>query len=284
MIEGKEDLMRWIRSFLAAAIALSLVAGCGIVQTKNTVSAASGKKTFHVRAASEYSLKLPASWKNNYVLKKSRDEEYGSFLSFYAKKCYQQTKEGWLFSIMRYKDDSYMDIPSYELVGRWNGMNYVAVFPTDIQTIGATKTAKKQYRKLYMDSLWAAASIQPAKKAGKGKNVYVAPAFSLKFPSGWKDNYIVKRSGKKNKNLSVSFYAKKCYKQTKEGWLFSIKEFLDESYQELPAYELAGRWNGISYVAVFPTDVQTQGATKAAGKQYQKLSKSVEKVVRSIRR
>lgn len=185
---------------------------------------------------------------------------------------------------MRYKDDSYMDIPSYELVGRWNGMNYVAVFPTDIQTIGATKTAKNNI----VSCIWIhCGQLLPSsrqKKAGKGKNVYVAPAFSLKFPSGWKDNYIVKRSGKKNKNLSVSFYAKKCYKQTKEGWLFSIKEFLDESYQELPAYELAGRWNGISYVAVFPTDVQTQGATKVAGKQYQKLSKSVEKVVRSIRR
>lgn len=273
--------MRIIRSVLAAVITLSLVAGCGSIQTKKTVSAATDKK-IKVKAASDFTLKLPASWKNNYVLKRSKNKKHGSYVAFSSKKCYKQTKDGWLFTIMRYKDDSYTDMPSYELVGKWNGYHYVALFPTDVQTEGATKTAKKQYSKLNAGSAKAAASIQPVKKTRKGKGVYRVSDFSLKLPNSWKNSYIVKKEGKKKKDSCVAFYAKKCHKQTKLGWLFSIARYKDESYQELPSYELVGKWNGFNYVAVYPTDVQFERTTKAAAKQYQKLSKSVEKVARSI--
>ncbi len=80
----------------------------------------------------------------------------------------------------------------------------------------------------------------------------------------------------------MAFYAKKCYKQSKAGWLFSIGRYADESYQELPYYELVGKWNGTYYVAVFPTDVQFAGVTKTAMKQYQKLDKSVKKIIKSV--
>lgn len=275
--------MKRLRAFLAAVITLSFLAGYGSIQTKDTASAAA-KKADTVKAASDFTLKLPAGWKNNYVQKSTKNEKHGSHVVFYAKKCYKETKEGWLFSIQRYKDDSYMDLPSYELVGRWNGMSYVAVFPTEVQTMGATKAAKKQYRKLVGDSFAAAASIMPVKKAGKGKGVYRTSAFSLKLPENWKHNYTVEKSAKNSKDFYVSFYAKDCHKQTKAGWLFSIETYEDETYQELPAFELVGKWNGISYVAVFPTDVQSEGASKKAEKQYQKLSRSVEKVARSIQR
>lgn len=274
--------MRIIRSVLAAVITLSLVAGCGSIQTKKTVSAATADKQIKIKIDSDFTLKLPASWKNNYVLKKSKKKKNGSYVAFSSKKCYQETKDGWLFSIMRYKDDSYTDMPSYELVGKWNGYYYVALFPTDVQTEGATKAAKKQYSKLNANSTKVAASIQPIKKKRKGKSVYRVSDFSLKLPNSWKNNYIVKKTGKKRKNSYVAFYAKKCYKKNKLGWLFSIARYKDESYQELPAYELVGKWNGFNYVAVYPTDVQFEGTSKAATKQYQKLSKSVEKVARSI--
>lgn len=275
--------MKRLRAFLAAVITLSLVAGYGSIQTNDTAAAAV-KKNDTVKAASDFTLKLPAGWKNNYVRKSTKNEKHGSHVVFYSKKCYKETKDGWLFSIQRYKDDSYSDLPSYELVGRWNGMNYVAVFPTEVQTMGASKAAKKQYRKLCGDSFPAAASIMPVKKAGKGKGIYRTSAFSLKLPEDWNNNYTVTQSEKKGKDFYVSFYAKECHKQTKAGWLFSIEAYVDESYQDLPAYELVGKWNGISYVAVFPTDVQSEGASKKAAKQYQKLSRSVEKVARSIRR
>lgn len=274
--------MRIIRPVLAAVLTLSLVAGYGSVQTVKTVSAAT-KKTITVKT-SDFTIKLPAGWKNNYVKKSSKGTKHGSYVAFSAKKCYKETGDGFLFSIWRYKDDSYTDLPMYELVGKWNGMNYVAMYPTDIQTMGATKAAKKQYRKLNAGSYEASFSIQPVKRTGK--NIYRAGDFSLKLPASWKGNYTVEKSNKNDKEFSyVAFYAKKCHKQVKQqGWLFSIGRYTDEAFRELPAYELVGKWNGIYYVAEFPTDVQYEGATAAAVKQYRKLEKSVEKVVRSIGR
>lgn len=272
--------MRIIRSILAAVLTLSLVAGSGGFLKEQAVSAAA-KKTITVKT-DDFTIKLPAGWKNNYVKTSSKDKKHGSYVAFYAKKCYKETGDGFLFSIWRYKDDSYTDLPMYELVGRWNGMNYVAVFPTDIQTMGATKAAKKQYRKLNEDSYDVTFSIRPIKKTGK--NVYRAGEFSLKLPASWKGNYTVEKSGRDEENSFVSFYAKECHEETGEGFLFSISKYEDESYKELPAYELVGKWNGVSYVAEFPTDVQFIGASEKAVKQYQKLNKSVEKVVRSIAR
>lgn len=274
--------MKKIRLILAAVITLSLVAGYGSVQTERTVSAAGKNKNITIKAASDFTLKLPAGWKNNYVKESSKGKKQGSYVTFSAKKCYKETGDGFLFAIWRYKDDSYTDLPMYELVGKWNGMNYVAVFPTDIQTMGASKAAKKQYRKLNAASYDAAFTIQPAKKTGK--NVYRAGDFALKLPASWKGNYTVEKSGKDEKNSFVSFYAKSCHEETGEGFLFSIAQYEDESYKELPAYELVGKWNGVSYVAEFPTDVQSVGATEQAAKQYQTLNKSVVKVVRSIGR
>lgn len=274
--------MKIIRSFLAAAITLSLVAGFGGVQMKKSVFVEAKEKKIKIKAASDFTLKLPSNWKNGYVMKKSKKIKHGSYVAFYSKKCHRQTKAGWLFTIMRYKDDSYTDMPSYELVGKWNGYSYVALFPTDVQTDGAAKSAKKQYNKLNVGALKAAASIQPIKKKMK-KGTYHVDDFSLMIPKSWKKNYTVERSKtKKKKDSYVAFYSKKCHKQTKAGWLFSIGRYTDESYTDLPAYELVGKWKGVNYVAIFPTDVQSEGATKAAVKQYQKLSKSAEKVARSI--
>lgn len=90
--------MKYIRPFLAAVLTLSLVTGFGSVQMKKTVSAAT-KKNITVKAASDFTLKFPAGWKNNYVKKSSKSKKHGSYVAFYAKKCYKQKKEGWLFSI-----------------------------------------------------------------------------------------------------------------------------------------------------------------------------------------
>lgn len=282
--------LRRLRYIISAIIVLSLVAGYALpiagdvgIPMENTVLAATNKK-ITVSINSDFTLKLPVNWKNNYVIKKSKKKEKFPYVAFYSKKCYQQKKEGWLFTIMRYKDDSYTDMPSYELVGKWNGYQYVALFPTDVQTEGASKTAKTQYKKL-SKGIWAAVtSIKPIKKRAKGKDIYICSDFSLKLPSSWKNNYIVKAGGKKKKFSYVAFYEKGCYRQKKQGWLFSIGMYTDETYKELPSYELVGKWNGVSYVAEFPTDVQFEVASKAAAKQYQKMSKSVGKVVRSIRR
>lgn len=282
--------MKKIRNVLIAILTLSFVAGYplsmtgdGSIQIKKTVSQAATDTKIMVQAASDFSLKLPADWKNNYVLKSSKKIKHGSYVSFSSKKCYQQTKEGWLFTIMRYKDDSYTDMPSYELLGKWNGYYYIALFPTDIQTMGATEDAKKQYQKMSAEVMDAATSIKPSKTAKKGEETFKVSDFSLKLPAGWKNNYVVEKTGKKKKDSYVLFYAKKCFKQTGLGWLFSIARYSDESYKELPDCELLGKKNGIYYVAIYPTDVQSEGATKAAQEQYYKLNKTVRKVAKSIK-
>lgn len=291
--------MKKIRKVLIAVLTLSLVAGYplsmmghplfmtghpplqtgeGSIQTKETVVKAATSKKFKVRAASDITLQLPASWKNNFVLKSSKKIKHGSYVSFSSKKCYQQTKEGWLFTIMRYKDDSYTDMPSYELLGKWNGYSYVALFPTDVQTMGATKEAKKQYQKMSASIMDVAMSLRLEMP---GETFHVSD-FSLKLPAEWKNNYVVKKIGKKKNDSYVVFYAKKCYNQTKLGWLFSIARYSDESYKELPAYQLLGKKSGIYYVAVYPTDVQSEGATKAAQRQYHTLYEQVEQAAGSL--
>lgn len=284
MERRKEIAMRQIiHSVLAAVIILSFAAGFGSFQMDKTAFAAETDKKIKVKAASDFTLELPADWKNCYVQKSSKNKKHGSYVAFYSKKCYKQGKQGWLFTIMRYKDDSYEDMPSYELVGKWNGYYYVALFPTDIQTEGVTKAAKKQYNKLNESSLKAAGSVQPAKKIKKGKGIHRFSDFALKLPDNWKNKYIVKKSRKKKEFSYVAFYAKKCYKKNKTGFLFSIARYKDTSFFELPSYEVVGKWNGFYYVAEFPTDVQFENTSKSATKQYQKLNKSVEKVVRTIR-
>lgn len=273
--------MRIIRTVLAAVLALSLVAGYGGTQTKKTVLAAEAGKAVRIKAASDFTLKVPADWKGNYVMKGTKKTKVGSYVSFYSKKCYKKTKEGWLFTIMRYKDDSYQDMPAYDMVGKWGGYYYIALYPTDVQTMGAGKAAKRQYDKMNQSSVAVAKSICPAKKKQSMKGFCRAVDFALKLPSGWKGNYIVEK-GKKKSDSYIVFYSKKCYNQSKQGWLFSVVRYKGDSYQDLPAYELVGRWNGYDYVAEYPTDVQYEGAPKAAQRQYVKLAKSVEKMARSI--
>lgn len=268
--------MKVLRFFLAALLALSLAAGSVSAFSPDTVSAATNRKVT-VKAASDFNLKLPAGWKGQYVMKSSKGTKHGSYVAFYSKKCYQQTKEGWLFSIMRFADDSYVDMPDFELVGRWNGYSYVALFPTDVQFIGSTKAAQKQYTKLNNTARTAAASISPVTKKRSGDSVYQCSEYSLKLPAGWKDSYVVEED-----DSCVAFYSKKCYEEAKEGWLFSIMRFTDDSYQEIPSYQLVGKWNGVNYVVSAPKVVPLEGSSEDAVKQYKKLARSVEEVIYTI--
>lgn len=266
------------------AAALILSAGADIPFTVLPVSVEAAEKSITIKPDSDFILSVPAGWKSNYTVKKSK--KHRSYVTFSAKKCHKENGDGCLFSIMRYKDDSYADeLPEFELVGKWGGMNYVAVFPTETQTYGVSKAAKKQYKKLVNGAYSAAFSIRPAKKRAADTGIYRASDFSLKLPAEWENNYTVYTQGKKTENGSyVAFYAKKCHEETGEGFVFGITRFKDNSYTDLPDYELVGRWNNVSYVAVFPTDVQFEGTSKKATKQYKTLEKSARKTARSILR
>lgn len=197
-------------------------------------------------------------------------------------------------NVYKYRDDLYImalailrnetdaeDAVSNAILKAYENRGQIKVFPTDIQTYHVSKAAKKQYTKLVRGIYEVLASIRPVKNKRTGKQIYRVSDFSLKLPKSWLNHYTVKKSGKK-KDSYVAFYAKKCYNQTKAGFLFSIARYTDESYRELPSYELVGMWNGINYVAVYPTDVQSEGASKTAAKLYRTMSRSAEKTARSI--
>ena len=98
---------------------------------------------------SKFTLQLPASWKGCYVAEQSTFDGM-SWLAFYEKNCYQELDQqgGWLFSIGVYKDDSYTEMPSYEVIKKKGSKTYVALYPTDVQFDGASKKAQTNYRKM----------------------------------------------------------------------------------------------------------------------------------------
>lgn len=107
-----------------------------------------GEATITYKTA-EFSLQLPASWKGNYLADESTFDDM-PWLAFYEKNCYQELNEqgGWLFSIGVYKDTSYEEMPSYEVLKKKGNKTYVAIFPTDVQFDGASKKAMSSYQKM----------------------------------------------------------------------------------------------------------------------------------------
>lgn len=100
----------------------------------------------NVFRADEYMLQLPEQWIGNYTVDSFEDEEAGlSIVAFYAADCHEETGEGWLFSLARYESMDYQDLPAYQVLGTQDGVAYVAIYPTDVQTEGASDTAKAQY-------------------------------------------------------------------------------------------------------------------------------------------
>lgn len=99
--------------------------------------------------ASKFTLQLPASWKGCYVADEFTFDGL-QYVAFYEKNCYQELNQegGWLFSIGVYKDDSYMEMPSYEIIKTTGNKTYVALFPTDVQFIGASQKAQNNYGKM----------------------------------------------------------------------------------------------------------------------------------------
>lgn len=270
---------------MAAALLFSTQVHAPLTALPVTAEAVAKKIT--LKPDTDFILTAPANWKGNYVIEKSKNRKHSSYVSISAKKCRKEKADGGLFTILRYKDTSFEDeLPEYELVGKWGGMYYIAAFPTEKQTIGASKAAKKQYNKLSGGTYATAFSIRPAKKRESGNGIYCASDFSLKLPEAWTDgSYKVYKKGKKTENGSyVAFYAAQCQKENGEGFLFAIERFTDKSYEDLPNWEIVGIWNNITYVATFPTDVQYEGVSTPAIKQYRTFEKTAHKAARSILR
>ena len=81
---------------------------------------------------------------------------------------------------------------------------------------------------------------------------------------------------------SVTFYEKGCYDTMGGGRLFSIQSYQDNTYQQLPDYELLSIDRNTSYVVVYPTDVQFDGADQKSAQRYSAFSGQIEKVLKTF--
>lgn len=97
-----------------------------------------------------FSMEFPKLWKGKYKVEETSIEG-AEFTAFYEKKCAKQVDGGWLFSIARYMDISYEDMPSYEVLEQQGDITYVMIFPTETQFEGVTKKAREQYLLLCED-------------------------------------------------------------------------------------------------------------------------------------
>ena len=78
--------------------------------------------------------------------------------------------------------------------------------------------------------------------------------WTLSLPKEWVGKVYVEQDSD-----LTAFYENGCYGEMGGGWLFSLETFSDESYVDRPDYELLSINGGVSYVAIYPTDVQFEG-------------------------
>lgn len=138
--------MKRITCLWIAVLFLFVMAGCGVANVANPdTEEADSENVFCIK---EFTLQLSDQWIGNCVIDVHEVEGNISFVAFSAAECYKETEEGWLFSIARYDNMDYTEQPSYEILGEQNGATYIVVYPTDVQTEGASDTAKAQYYEL----------------------------------------------------------------------------------------------------------------------------------------
>lgn len=94
----------------------------------------------------DFTLTLPANWDGCYQAGKGQTDGL-PWYSFYEKQCYKELngEGGWLFSIAVYKDKSYEDMPSYDVLMKKGNKIYVVLYPTDVQFYGTSAKATKSY-------------------------------------------------------------------------------------------------------------------------------------------
>lgn len=88
----------------------------------------------------EFTVTLPASWKGKYGITQS-----GSNYVFYQQASRAQNYNGTLFTIGKYTDTSYRNLPNYQELGAGGGAAYIFVLPTDVQFPPENEAVKNEY-------------------------------------------------------------------------------------------------------------------------------------------
>ena len=96
----------------------------------------------------------------------------------------------------------------------------------------------------------------------------------LQIPEDWEDYYLVKPNVEDD---ALAFY---CDDLTDYGgWLFSIALVVEEQIEYLPSYDILQQTSRGTLVAIYPTDVQFEGAPEELQQRYQKMAAEVEDIV-----
>lgn len=123
----------------------------GEKQTEQTTAArsettAGSETTAQTEAAAitlnytDFTVTLPADWKGKYGI-----TQQGDNYIFYQQSSKALGYNGTLFTIAKYTDLSYQDLPNYRMLGTGGGAAYVLILPTDVQYAQNNEAAQKEY-------------------------------------------------------------------------------------------------------------------------------------------
>ena len=93
----------------------------------------------------EFSVMLPGSWKGKYGITQGAD-----YYTFYHQASRAKNAGGAFFTISKYKDTSYKELPQYEVLGTGNNAAFVFWKPTDAQA-ATDAAAAQEYQTMAAD-------------------------------------------------------------------------------------------------------------------------------------
>lgn len=128
------------------------------VQSQSTAqgeTAAQTETTATTLNYTDFTVTLPADWKGKYGI-----TQQGNSYIFYQQSSKALGYNGTLFTIEKYTDMSYQDLPNYRLLGTGGGAAYVLILPTDVQYAENNEAAQKEYTAMASEIDQIAAGIQ----------------------------------------------------------------------------------------------------------------------------
>lgn len=120
-----------------------------------TETAAQTEATATTLNYTDFTVTLPADWKGKYGI-----TQQGNFYIFYQQSSKALGYNGTLFTIGKYTDMSYQDLPNYRVLGTGGGAAYVLMLPTDVQFAQNNEAAQKEYTAMASEIDQIAAGIQ----------------------------------------------------------------------------------------------------------------------------
>lgn len=119
--------------------------GTGMIQTEETQTETTQTEAVQdiVLNYPDFSVTLPGSWKGKYGISQN-----GNFYTFYHQDSKACGYGGEFFTIARYTDTSYKDVPGAEVIGTGNGAAYICFTPTDVPYPPDNQNVAREYRQM----------------------------------------------------------------------------------------------------------------------------------------